>query len=128
VFAKALLVRSACCELAMRQPIAEREVISCTSPTAHTNCTTLAALLHERATFALRLPRPPAPLMHARALQLQCGGLRGLQQTLQAATPDVHQMVNQAHERHASLLDLPWDDLVRAIVAWQPRQRRRLTP
>jgi hypothetical protein len=33
-------------------------------------------------------------------------------------------MVGLAHERHGSLLDLPWQDLVEAIVAWQPRRRR----
>ena len=71
VFAKALLSRSAVCELSQRRALAEREIVECTSPVARMNCTTLAALLHERARFALRLPRPGQPLMHALALRLQ---------------------------------------------------------
>ncbi len=124
VFTKALLARAANCELATRHALGEADAVSCTSPVARTNCVTLSALLHERAAFALRLPRPGTPLMHARALQLQCGGLVALQQALQAPQPDVHRLVGQAHERHGSLLDLPWQALVDGIVAWQPRRRR----
>jgi hypothetical protein len=124
VFTKALLAHAAQCELASRQSVGETDALTCGSAVAHTNCTTLAALMRERSAFALRLPRPPAPLMHGKALQLQCGGLRGLQRALDAPQADVHRMVGLAHEQHGSLLDLPWQALVEAIVAWQPRRRR----
>jgi hypothetical protein len=124
VFTKALLARAAVCELARRRALAERDLIECPSPVARTNCTTLAALLHERARFVLRLPGPGQPLVHARALHLQCGGLLALQQALGAPRPDVHQMVGAAHERHGSLIDLPWEAIVRALAQWQPRSRR----
>lgn len=124
VFTKALLARSASCELARRHAVGETDAVTCASPVALANCGTLSALLRERAGFALRLPRPPAPLMHGKALQLQCGGLLALQRCLDAPQPDVHRMVGLAHERHGSLLDLPWQALVEAIVAWQPRRRR----
>ena len=124
VFAKALLARCAQCELAQRHALAERELVACPSPTARTNCATLAALLRERATFALRLPRPGEPLPHARAMQLQCGGLQGLRDALAAPEAEVHRMVMQAHAHSASLLDLPWDAIVRDIAAWQLRRRR----
>lgn len=124
VFTKALLAHAASCELATRHGVGETDTVSCSSPVARTNCATLAALLRERAAFALRLPRPSAPLIHAKALQLQCGGLLALQQALQAPRPDVHHMIGLAHERHGSLLDLPWQSLVDAIAAWQPRRRR----
>ena len=123
VFTKALLAHAAQCELATRQSAGETDAVVCSSPVALTNCATLAALMRERAGFALHLPRPPAPLMHARALQLQCGGLAGLQRALEAPQADVHRMVGLAHERHGSLLDLPWQAMVEAIVAWQPRRR-----
>ncbi len=123
VFTKALLARAAGCELATRQALGETDAVTCGSPVAHANCSTLSALMRERAGFALRLPRPPSPLMHGKALQLQCGGLIALQRTLEAPEPDVHRMVGLAHERHGSLLDLPWQALVDAIVAWQPRRR-----
>ena len=125
VFAKALLARSASCELAARRSLGERELLECTSPVARMNCGTLAALLHERARFALRLPAPGQPLMHAQALRLHCGGLLGLQQALAAEHADVHSMVTLAQQRHGSLTGLPWDSIVRGIVGWLPRVRRR---
>jgi hypothetical protein len=124
VFTKALLAHAARCELAIRHSAGEIDALTCSSPVARTNCATLSALLRERAMFTLRLPRPPAPLVHAKALQLQCGGLRGLQQVLDAPHADVHGLVGLAHERHGSLLELPWQELVDAIAAWQPRRRR----
>jgi hypothetical protein len=64
-FAKAVLSRHAACECAARQAEGEQVHVVCTSPVARTNCTTLAALLHERSRFALRLPAPGHPLLHA---------------------------------------------------------------
>ncbi|MBX3601657.1 MAG: hypothetical protein KF863_13615 [Rubrivivax sp.] len=128
VFTKAVLARAAGCECARREALGERELVSCASPVAHTNCRTLAALLRERATFALRLPPHGAPLVHAKALQLQCGGLRALQAALQpdaGDVPDVHRLVGLAHERWGSLLDAPWGEIVPALAAWQPRRRHR---
>jgi len=126
VFAKALLARHAQCKLAQRQQQAERTLLSCTSPVARTNCQLLAALLHERARFALRLPPAGRPLMHAQAMRLQCGGLIALQQTLQAEDADVHGLVGLAQERHTSLTDLPWDRLVPVLATWQaPRRHTR---
>jgi hypothetical protein len=103
--------------------LAEREVLTCASEVAHINCATLERLFHERATFALRLPRSNAPVAHAQAMKLQCGGLRGLQTVLAAPAPDVHAMVQQAKLNGASLLDLPWQEIVSSIAAWQPRRR-----
>ena len=125
VFAKALLARAAVCELAHRRPVAEREVIECPSPVARTNCSTLAALMHERARFALRLPVPGQPVIHAQSLRLQCGGLLGLQQALAAPVADVHRMVGDAHERLGSLTELPWDRIVQHAVSWRPHRPRR---
>lgn len=124
VFTKALMARSASCELATRHALGETDAMTCGSPVAQTNCTTLSALLRERAGFVLRLPRPPSPLPHVKALQLQCGGLIAMQHILEAPDDDVHRMIGLAHERHGSLLDLPWRAMVDAIAAWQPRRRR----
>ena len=126
VFAKAMLARQAHCSLAGRHQQAERTLVVCGSPVARTNCGLLAALLHERARFALRLPPAGRPLMHHQALRLQCGGGMALRQVLEAPDGDVHDLVGLAQERHASLTDLPWDRLVPALVAWQsPRRHAR---
>lgn len=123
VFERALLAGCAQCELAQRQAFGERERVACPSLTARTNCATLAALLHERATFALRLPRPGEPMAHAKAMQLQCGGLIGLRNVLAAPDADVHRMILITHADNHSLLDLAWDRIVRDIKSWQPRRR-----
>jgi len=128
VFAKALLARTAVCERAERRAVAERVLVECASPVARTNCGTLAALMHERARFALRLPPAGRPLIHMQALRLQCGGLVALQQVLGNNEPDVHRMVGAAQERHGSLTELPWDTLVAALAAWQPPRRGRSRP
>lgn len=125
VFAKAMLSGASSCELVARRAHGEQTVIECTSPVARTNCAALAALLHERSRFALRLPGPGRPLMHQHALRLQCGGLAALREVLGVAERDAHRLVAIARERHASLVELPWAPLVAAIVAWTPRRRSR---
>jgi len=127
VFAKALLARAAVCQLAERRAVAEREVLECTSVVARSQCSTLAALLRERARFALRLPGKGQPLIHAQALRLQCGGLLGLQQALGAAQADVHAMLGVARQRYGGFGELPWDALVRELAHWQPQRPRRGT-
>lgn len=124
VFTKALLARAAHCPLATRRSAGEVDLMTCGSPVARTNCATLSALLRERATFRLRLPRPPSPLVHAKAMQLQCGGLQALQRVLDAPAPDVHALIGLAHARHDSLLALPWQALIDDLATWQPRRRR----
>lgn len=123
VFARALLARSATCELSQRRTVGEQEMLACTSPVARINCATLAALLHERARFMLHLPPPGRPLMHVQALRLQCGGLTALRQTMAAGDSDVHRLVHAAQERHGSLADLPWQPIVLALAQWRPRRR-----
>ncbi|MBE0472622.1 hypothetical protein [Rhodoferax sp.] len=123
VFAKAILAGCASCSLARHQALAEREVVACSQKVAHINCSTLKDLLYERATFALRLPRPASEIPHLKAMKLVCGGLQGLQAALAAPKPDVHAMVQSAQSRHDSLLDLPWQAIVVHIAAWQMRRR-----
>lgn len=124
-FAKAVVARAASCELARRRSVGERELVVCASPIALTNCTTLAALLRERATFALKLPRSAAPIEHVKALRLQCGGVLALQHELGAEAPDVHRLVGLAQQRWGSLVDAPWQRIVPLLAAWQPRRRRQ---
>lgn len=126
IFGRALLARSAACALAARRILGERELLECSSPPARINCGLLAELMHERARFALHLPRPGQPLMHAQALRLQCGGIAGLRAALGDADADVHGLVALAQQRHGSLADLPWEPLVAVMRAWAPR--RRLPP
>lgn len=132
IFARALLAGAAACALARRGSIGERETVGCRAPQAHARCTVLAGLMRERARFALRLPAADQPLRHAQAMRLECGGLQGLAQVLQTAPaaagdvprPDVDALLDLAQQRHASLADLGWDQIVGAMRVWSPRRRR----
>ncbi|MBE7420318.1 MAG: hypothetical protein HS128_21665 [Ideonella sp.] len=104
--------------------MAEREVIDCASAAAQLDCAALERRLRERARFALKL-RTGAPLLHAQALRLQCGGLQGLQRALASASADVHELLRLARQRHGDLDELPWSHIVQALVQWQPHARRR---
>jgi hypothetical protein len=128
VFAKALLARAGACERVERHERAERVVLECSSPVARTNCGTLAALLHERARFALRLPPPGRPLIHLHAMKLQCGGLPAIRRALGSDESDVHRLVGLAQQRHGSLADLPWNQIVAELVQWQPLRRSARRP
>lgn len=132
IFARALLAAAVSCALARRGSIGERETVGCRAPQAHARCAELAGLMRARARFALRLPAADQPLRHAQAMRLECGGLRGLAQALQTAPavagdgprPDVHALLDLAQQRHGSLDDLAWEQIVGAMRAWAPRRRR----
>ena len=114
--AKALLARTAVCELAHRRAVGRARADRVPSPVARTNCGTLSALMHERARFALRLPGPGQPVIHAQALRLQCGGLQGTAAGAGcAAARRAPAWSALAHERHGSLTELPWASIVRDL-------------
>lgn len=123
VFEKSILAGCAQCSLSKRWALAEREMVVCTVTVAQINCTTLESLTRERARFALRLTGGETPITHAKAMRMQCGSVIGLQKALAAPANDVHALVNAAQANGASLLDLPWADIVSEIVAWLPRRR-----
>ena len=125
VFAKALLSQQAHCGMVRRLALAERELLECSCPAARADCASLAALLRERARFALRLPPQCRPLMHQQALRLQCGGLHALQQVLDGEGRDVRGLLELAQSRHGSLGELSWAPLVEALARWQPPRRGR---
>ncbi|CAG1010261.1 hypothetical protein BURK1_03766 [Burkholderiales bacterium] len=124
VFGKALASGCAGCSTSVRRALAEREAIGCASPEAHAGCSRLAALLRERAAFVLKLA-PEAPLPHAAAMKLQCGGLAGLRAGVGSTEGDVRRLVALAIERRGGLADLPWRTIVAAVAGWQGRHRYR---
>jgi hypothetical protein len=128
VFAKALQARVATCGLSERHALGERERVVCRSLAAREGCDALAALMHERARFALRLPGSGQLLKHSQAMRMQCGGLAGLRQAVAAHDGDVQHVVDLAARRDGGLAGLPWDMLVASMRAWAPRRRRPPEP
>jgi hypothetical protein len=127
VFEKALAMGCATCTASVRGAIAEREAIGCASPSARADCATLAALTRERSAFALRVS-PGTALPHAIAVRLQCGGLDGLRGASSPEERDVRRLVAAARAAHGGLADLPWPNIVVAVMLWQGRRPGRRHP
>lgn len=127
VFERALLSGCAACELSAGLALAERQIIACTSPVARVDCGQLAALLREKSAFALRLTSTQRILPHAMMMKIQCGGLQGLKQVLDADAPlpQVRALVVKGRERHGELAALPFSEIVKGVAAFQLRKRRR---
>ncbi len=127
VFERALLARQSVCEYAVRHQIAERETVACAQPAARASCGELNGLLREKSAFALRLVDAQRILPHAQVMKIQCGGLNGLRDLLDpdALAPSVHRLVRLAQERHGSLGELPFNEIVKGVAAWKGRRGRR---
>lgn len=129
-FEKAVLCGAGACSLAARRNIAERESIACDSPSAREECAALCAMLRKRSAFALKLTHVDEPLPHAKEMQVECGGLRGMQQLLVAqelpSIADVHALVRSCAEKFGGLANLPYSTIVQSVVAYQIRRRRQV--
>lgn len=125
VFERALLARAAICDCAVRHQVAERETIACAQPVARASCGELYGLLRENSAFALHVPDATRILPHAMVMKIQCGGLNGLRELIDAAAPapSVHQLVRRATDRFGALSALPWPEVVRGVAAWKGRRR-----
>ncbi|CAB1369995.1 conserved exported protein of unknown function [Denitratisoma oestradiolicum] len=120
VFCVALTARMAACELATT--VVEGSGTACSSPLARAACASLYGLLQERASFALKLrPGRPGPLAWSRALQVQCGGLLFLKETLdpQTQAPDIHRLVYLAQQHPGGADELPAAPMIRRMTTWR---------
>ena len=127
VFEKALAMGCAACTTSVRGAIAEREAIRCTSlrrvPIARRWRPSRVNDRRSRCVF----PRA-APLPHAIAVRLQCGGLNGLRSCVSPDERDVRRLVAAAQAAHGGLADLPWPDIIVAVMVWQGRRSSKRHP
>lgn len=126
-FEKAILSQCAGCDRARRFNIAEREAVACVAPVARENCLTLHGLLHQNAAFAMHLAHPDQPLPHAKEMKIQCGGLLGVQQLFQSdatVAANIHGLVADIQARYGSMEALPYQEVAKAIAAYEGRRRR----
>jgi len=128
VFEKALLCQAAACEAARRLSLAEREMIACSEPLARAACGQLLALLRQNSAFALKIKDAQRILPHAMAMKVQCGGLVGLRDLLdaEAHAPDVLKLVRLAQAEYGAFENLPFSRIVQGVAHWQMRRRRPL--
>ncbi len=126
-FEKAILSRCAECDQARKLSIAEREAVACGAMAARENCLTLHGLLHQNAAFALRTTHPDAPLPHAKEIKVQCGGLLGIQRLFDqeaALAANIHALTGEIQNRFGALQEVPYQEVVKEIAAYEGRRRR----
>lgn len=131
VFEKAVNARRCSCKLSQRFNLADREGISCTSDNGCRLCTQLLDLLRKNASFALQMTTVPGPLPHAKEVKVQIGGMLGIQKLLSPETRDdelvrdINGLAETAIEQFGSLDKLPYSEIVKSIVNFEGRLRRR---
>ncbi len=113
-FGKSILTGCAGCSKAEKRNIAEREVVACTSDTAHERCIALRDLLRNNFTFALGRLHIDGPLPHAQEMRMQCGGLTGLQLVLDdnGERIDIDCLLTRSQQKFGELADFPYSSIV----------------
>jgi hypothetical protein len=136
VFEKSINNRRCDCERKHRFLIATREGIACRSEQALANCTLLLNTLRNKSRFALKIITVNGPLPHNKELKVQAGGMFGLQKIM-ATLPtkpsykvdetvhNIHQTVGDALKKYNHIEELPYSDIVKDIVIYQVRKKRR---
>ena len=132
-FEKAILSVQCACELATRFSIAEQTGVECQSDIARNNCVTLLSLMRDRARFALKITNTAGTLSFGKDMKMMIGGLLGLQRQITPEPgvdriPNIHALVQQAQSVYGSLLNLPYQEIIKSITTFQGKRRGSLTP
>ncbi|VAX11913.1 hypothetical protein MNBD_GAMMA24-2438 [hydrothermal vent metagenome] len=131
VFEKAISARRSNCNCATRFNLADREGIACNSLARYEHCLRLLQQLRKNASFALHLTHVDGQLAHALEMKLQVGGLSGLEDVVLKGDPaaadmnDINGLLNAAKQQFGRIEDLPYTDIIKSIVHFKGRQRRR---
>jgi hypothetical protein len=126
-FERALLSRCVNCQRARKLNLAEREAIACGDPAVREHCLNFYHALHDNAQFALKI-NPDVPWPFGKEIRAQCGGLRGLAVALGAdgdENTDAADTVLRALDELGSYEQFPYSQIMRAVVHYEPRKRRK---
>ena len=117
-FERSILRGCAACEQSEKIQIAERELVKCRNMVSHSRCIELYSHLRRSFSFALGILRVDTPLPHAQEMRVQCGGLKGLQHTLNGDTEVeyVDELLGNALRQWGEIEDLPYSDVVHAAA------------
>ena len=132
IFEKAVTNQRCDCEMRRRFVIANRECIACESESALKVCTSTLDSIRNNARFTLKVVTVNGPMPHNKELQVQAGGMLALQ-NLVSETADsneklvrnVYQTLKLALQQFGSLEKLPYNELVKSIVKYESRPKRR---
>jgi hypothetical protein len=125
-FERALLSRCASCFKAKKLLLAEREAMTCTERPANERCTGFHQALHHNARFALHMD-PNQAWPFGKEIRAQCGGVLGLQNALgesELSEADIARLLDQALTEYGSIDQLPYSEIMRGVVHFEPRKRK----
>ncbi|MGW8246756.1 MAG: hypothetical protein ACWGOV_01490 [Acidiferrobacterales bacterium] len=128
LFEKAVLQRCCKCHLARHFNLAERVGVACSTMAAQEQCREFLSVMKDKSIFALQLtPTEDGKLPHAKKIKIQCGGVNGLQLLDESndMNKDVNRLLNNAVEHFGSLDQLPFEQIVRSVVSFEGRKRRK---
>lgn len=141
VFEKALNNRRCDCQLKRRFLLATREGVGCLSVSAQASCEQFLQTMRQKARFALRVVTIDGPMPHNKELQVQAGGTLFLQQLTFPDKPldppadqplmavdNIHATLEKALSNYGSIDKLPYGELVKGIVSYQSRPKRKRKP
>ncbi len=128
-FEKTINARVCTCRHMRRFNLADREGVGCTHPEAHQNCARWLHALRRASCFALSQPDPVDILPHRLEAKVQAGGLLGLAELVDRAAriEDIAGLLDRSIGHYGDLSDIPLQDIVTAVAAYEPRRRRKKT-
>ena len=138
IFEKAITNQRCNCELKRKFVLASRECVACKPETALDQCTAVLDSLRNNARFSLKVVTIDGPMPHNKELQVQAGGMLALQSLVSGKSSkqkaeektarivtNIHQTMQQALLEYQSIQNLPYNEIVKGIVAYQARPKRR---
>lgn len=127
VFEKAINHRRCDCRHKEHFLLATREGVRCQLPEQRALCQQLLNTLREGSRFALRETLIDGPLPHNKELKVQVGGMQALQQLLDIAgdLPNINQLIETGQIRYGTIGALPYPELIRGVVHFESRRKRR---
>jgi len=132
IFEKSITNRRCDCQLKRKFVIATRECVACQSEVAMKRCTRVLDAMRNNSRFVLKVVTVDGPMPHNKELQVQAGGMLALQNLI-TAMPDIelktavniHQTMETALEKYGDTDNLPYGELVKGIVKYQSRPKRK---
>ena len=132
IFEKAITNRRCDCALKRRFVLATREGIACRSEQALTRCTSVLNSMRNNARFSLKVVTIDGPMPHNKELQVQAGGMLALQILLsgvadseQKTVVNVDDTMQKALSEYSSIKQLPYGEIVKGIVKYVSRPKRK---
>ena len=132
IFEKAITNRRCDCQLKRKFVIATRECVACQSEIAMKRCTRVLDAMRNNARFSLKVVTINGPMPHNKEIQVQAGGMLALQNLI-TTMPDVelktavniHQTMETAMDKYGDIEHFPFGELVKGIVKYQARPKRK---